>query len=114
MVPSFENWLETSKNGTTYENFFGKSSDVITLDISTNGVYGVNTVYEFMGIVNNNILNQHNHQQIYDIYVNLSEWQKNLINEVWSTGFQKKMHFQKVMTNADCMDKIGYAVVKTY
>ena len=96
-----------------HENFFGKNANEISLDISTNGVYGVKSVYEFMGIINNNILNQQTHSQIYDIYVNFSEWQKNLISEVWITAFQKKMHFQMVMTNEDCMDKIGYTVVKT-
>ena len=113
MSLEFQNWLKTGENCCTPIEFF-KSDDkpCLSLKISSNGVYGVQSVYEFMGIVNDNILDSTMYGQLYNIYEKFSSWQKELICNVWKKGIEKKMNLQSVMKDESCMSEIGYERIR--
>lgn len=113
VLPGFENWLNVSKkNGKIkHMDIFGKPQP-INLQIETSGVHGVVCVYKFMGFVDSFLLMSERHNELYELYLKLNEWQKRLVCEVWALALQKKVNIQHIMCDHKSMKQLGYMEIK--
>lgn len=107
--PSFQNWIKIEKDEPIVK-IFGKTE--IEFDVNSNGVYGVKCVYDFMVIVCENQLKPNTYGSLWSIYEKFHDWQKDLINNIWSIGIKNNVSVHSIMTSDTYMNELGYAPLK--